>query len=175
MKHISVLAMGLMAIAANGQRGPGGVTDDSDNDKNCRLWLDAGDLNLADGAPVNVWYDKSVSDIQDSAFWDEGDADLYLQPLFRNVPAAGINGKPVVSFQSGGMLSIGKWDGGSSVPPSADLNSNGDAGTTYEQTMFFAFRTANDVTSKQVIWEEGGSDRGIAIYLFNGEIYIGAY
>ncbi|MFT6353922.1 MAG: hypothetical protein ACJAZC_000507 [Cryomorphaceae bacterium] len=168
-------ALGLTVIIAFGQRGPGGVTDDSNNDKNCRLWLDAGDLNLSDGSPVYVWYDKSISSIQDSAFWDEGDINLYLQPLFRNNASASINGKPVISFQNGGMLSIGKWDGNNSVAPSADLNSNAGQGTTYEQTMFFAFRTSNDVESRQTIWEEGGSARGIKVFIFESEIYIAAY
>ncbi len=158
------------------QRGPGGVTDDSDNQKNCRLWLDAGDLtNLADGDPVNVWYDKSVSLVNDSAFWDSEDAALYLQPSFRDAASAGINGKPVISFQDGGMLSIGKWNGNNSVPPSADLNSNPGVLTTYEQTLFFAFRTSNNVTDRQIIWEEGGSDRGFLIYINAGFINIGAY
>ncbi|MFT6997853.1 MAG: hypothetical protein ACJAQ4_001610 [Cryomorphaceae bacterium] len=175
IRTILTFAMGLMAFVAYGQRGPGGVTDDSDEQKNCRLWLDAGDLNLADGAAVNVWYDKSISTIQDSAFWNASDSLLYLPPLFRSNASAGINGKPVISFQSGGMLSIGKWDGGNTVPPSEDLNGNASTGATYEQTIFFAFRTSNDVVSRQIIWEEGGSDRGVQLFIFASEVYIAAY
>lgn len=163
----------LISNSVLAQRGPGGVTYDTDNQKNCRLWLDAGDLTgLADGDNVITWYDKSISDVQDSAFWNSDNSDLYLSPVYRNDPAASINGKPVVSFESGGMLSIGDWP---SAPPSIDLNSNPGVLTTYEQTMFFAFRTANNVTDRQVIWEEGGSNRGFKILIANGEILIGAY
>lgn len=166
----------LLPILGLAQRGPGGVTDDANTQRNCRLWLDAGDLtNLADGDPVNVWYDKSVSLVEDSAFWDSDDAALYLQPTFRDAPSAGINGKPVISFENGGMLSIGSWDGNNSVPPSIDLNSNPGVLTTYEQTMFFAFRTSNNVTDRQIIWEEGGSDRGFQIFINAGYVHIGAY
>ena len=178
MKKLAVLVILslLCSLVAFSQRGPGGVTDDSNNQKNCRVWLDAGDLdNLVDGDPVYSWYDKSVSIENDSAFWDENDQDLYLAPLYRSSPAYSINGKPVISFESGGMLSIGQWDGNNSVPPSPDLNSNPGVLTTYEQTIFIAFRTSNDVTTKQILWEEGGSDRGFLIYIYNNYVRIGAY
>lgn len=166
--------MSLMVVTAFGQRGPGGVTDDSDQQKNCRLWLDAGDLNLADQTDVTLWQDRSVSNAVDEAFWDSNQD--FLPPLFRNDPSNGINGKPVISFEDGGMLSIGTWNGGGgSVGISTDLNSNANASTTYEQSIFMVFRTSNDVTSRQILWEEGGSARGFNISIFEGYVRIGAY
>lgn len=176
VRHFYLALILFYPLSLLAQRGPGGVTNDSDNQKNCRLWLDASDLkNLADGDPVNVWYDKSVSMVNDSAFWDSDDASLYLQPSFRDAASAGINGKPVISFENGGMLSIGSWNGSNSVPPSVDLNSNPGVLTTYEQTLFLAFRTSNNVSDRQIIWEEGGSDRGFLIFINAGYVHIGAY
>jgi len=164
------ILFGFSAKVSFAQRGPGGVTDDSDEQKNCRLWLDAGDLNFSDQTDVSLWQDRSVSSTVDEAFWDS-DQD-YLPPIFRNDPSNGINGKPVVSFEEGGMLSIGTWPGGVISP---DLNSNVSANTTYEQSIFMVFRTSNDVTSRQILWEEGGSARGFNIQIINGFVQIGAY
>lgn len=163
-------AMALMVFVAYGQRGPGGVTDDLDNQKNCRLWLDASTLNQADATNVELWEDKSISDVVDNAFWDDGQN--YAPPEFRSDPAAGINGKPTISFENGGMLSIGNWPDEDS---SFDLNQNVDVITTYEQSIFGAFRTGSDVSSRQIIWEEGGSSRGFIVYILNQTIRIGAY
>jgi hypothetical protein len=164
---VLTFAMGLMAFVAYGQRGPGGVTKDLDDNKNCRLWLDAGDLNYADQTEVEAWVDRSTaspSAVIDLAFWD--DTQNYLPPIFRNDPSNGINGKPVISFEDGGMLSIGT---------STDLNSNTGAPTTYEQSIFMVFRTSNDVTSRQILWEEGGAARGFNIQILDGVVQIGAY
>lgn len=159
------------------QKGPGGVSYDSDNQKNCRLWLDAGDLTqLADEDSVLKWYDKSVSLIRDSAFWDTNDHKLYRPPVFRNAPSAGINGKPAIIFNGASMLTIGTWNGNNGTGElSIDLNSNPGMETTYEQTMFFVFRTSTNITDRQILWEEGGSNRGFNIIIVDGNIQIGAY
>src|SRR5690606_27191454 len=138
-------------------------------------WLDAGDLiYLSDGDLVNVWHDKSLTAItvNDSAFWDPADADKYIAPTFRDAPSAGINGKPVVSYENGGMLKIGTWDGNNNGTASPDLNLNTPGyQTTYEQTVFVAFRTGNNVTANQTLWEEGGSNRGFKIYLRDDSVF----
>ncbi len=179
MKHFTLLCFFLIATSLLAQRGPGGVTVDTDSQKNCRLWLDAGDLKtLGDGDPVNVWHDKSLTAItvDDSAYWDPADIAHYLQPIYRDAPSASINGKPVVSYEDGGMLKIGNWDGNNGPPASPDLNLNTSGyQTTYEQTVFVAFRTGNDVTSNQTLWEEGGSNRGFKIYLRDDSAFIAAY
>jgi hypothetical protein len=173
-KYLLSLFLMVSTMAASAQRGPGGVSIDANPQRNCRLWVDAGDLQLNDLEDVTVWKDKSISNVEDTLFWN---FDLSaLAPQFRNAPSAGINGKPVVSFAEGGMLAIGVWDGGdNSIGISTDLNSNGTMLTTYEQSIFLVFRTGSDVTNRQIIWEEGGSERGLATYIFNGEVYIGVY
>lgn len=159
-----------LSFVSSAQKGPGGVTDDFDDQRNCRLWLDAGDLNLSDQSDVLLWADRSVSNVVDEAFWDSNQN--YLPPIFRNDPSNGINGKPVISFEDGGMLSIGEWPGGDL---SEDLNTNPNKRTTYEQSIFIVFRTSNDVSSRQILWEEGGFSRGFNIQIFDGFLYIGAY
>ncbi|MCA1752243.1 MAG: hypothetical protein LC670_10720 [Flavobacteriales bacterium] len=152
--------------ALTAQRGPGGVSKDG-TPANCRLWVDAADLNLNDLDPVTLWVDKSNSDVADELYW--ADNLTPVAPVFRNASSAGINGRPAVQFGEGSMLGIGETN----QDISTDLNSNEDMETTYEQTMFFVFRTGSDVTSRQIIWEEGGSVRCISTYIYNGEIYIG--
>lgn len=150
------------------QLGPGGVSYETPNtlyptQSDCRLWLNASSLvTLADGDDVINWDDISFSNHNDKGFREA--SDNFLPPYFRDDPSASINGYPVVTFEDGRMLK---------VESSNDLNTASI--TTYAQTIVFAFRTSENVSSRQVIWEEGGSWRGINIYIYNGELYLGAY
>ncbi|NEN23774.1 T9SS type A sorting domain-containing protein [Cryomorpha ignava] len=150
------------------QLGPGGVSNETPNTQaptqsDLRLWLDASTLTtLADGDPVDIWNDISYSAVNDKGFRQS--SDNFLPPYFRDDPSAAINGYPVVTFEDGRMLKVNS---------SSDLNTS--ITTTYEQTMIFAFRTSEDVTSRQILWEEGGGWRGMNAFIYNGEIYLGAY
>lgn len=161
------------------QSGPGGVSNDADIEKNCRLWLNAGDLaspTQPDGSEVTRWYDKSKSAIKDSAVWVANHnsipyVEFFSPPLYRSDPAYSINGQPVVSFDNGGMLLIG-------LDANADLNLDlvSDAtGVTKQRTIFIAFRTPSDITSRQFLWEQGGGWRGLGIYIYDSHLYIGVY
>jgi hypothetical protein len=46
-------------------------------------------------------------------------------------------------------------------------------GTTTERTFAMVFRTGSDVSSRQMIYEEGGTARGINVYIDGGLIYLG--
>lgn len=150
------------------QLGPGGVSHDTPNSINPtqsdnRLWLSAGSLtDHADGDLVTEWNDISPSAVNDRGFRNANDN--FLPPVFRDAPGAAINGHPVLTFEGGRMLRVNS---------SSDLNTSNQ--TTYEQTIVFAFRTSEDVNSRQVIWEEGGTVRGMNVYIYNGELYLGAY
>src|SRR6056297_643126 len=165
---LTVISTLLYSEKANAQLGPGGVSSDTPNSVNptqsdVRLWLDAGSLtSLADGDDVSQWDDISPSAINDQAFRQS--SDNFLPPYFRDDPSATINGYPVLTFEDGRMLKINS---------SNDLNTS--IQTTYEQTIVFAFRTSEDIISRQVIWEEGGAWRGINIFIYDGQIYLGAY
>ena len=161
------------------QSGPGGVSHDSNTSKNCRLWLDAGDLASPiqpDGSEVTLWLDKSNSVETDKAIWIEEHngitySEFFTAPFFRSDPAYSINGHPVVSFEDGGMLLMGL---------SANANLNSDLvsesnGITKQRTILIAFRTGNDISSRQYLWEQGGGWRGLGIYIYQSELYIGVY
>ncbi len=146
------------------QRGPGGVSTETPafplapTQSTCRLWLDASSLtSLADGDDLTSWTDMSASALTENAFPGA------LAPFFRDDPAFSINGYPVVTFEDGRFLQLAT---------STDLNIGGIAST---KTVIFAFRTSDDVTTKQIIYEEGGTVRGYNISIHNGNIYLGAY
>src|SRR5690554_1466908 len=162
----------LLSLHSFAQSGPGGISIDTSSVLNCRLWFDAADLShLSDGSQVLLWQDKSVSEVIDNAIWNTSYQNAFPAPLFRDAPSSSINEHPVVSFESGGMLLIGE----SSQNPSTDLATNPNQYTTYKRTIFVAFRTGSDVLERQYIWEQGGGWRGINIYIFDGEIYMGVY
>lgn len=48
-------------------------------------------------------------------------------------------------------------------------------GTLDERTFAIAFKTNADVTSRQVIYEEGGTVRGLNVYIRAGNLYIGVW
>ena len=56
------------------------------------------------------------------------------------------------------------------IPNTSDINQ----GTHSERTVALQF-TANEVTSRQVLYEEGGTVRGLNIYIDNGMLYIGGW
>ena len=154
------------------QSGPGGISVDTSSVYNCRLWFDAADLTqLSDGSQVTLWQDKSISEVVDNAIWNTSYQNAFPAPLFRDASSSSINGHPVVSFESGGMLLIGE----NSQSQSTDLATNPNQYTTYKRTIFVAFRTGSDVMERQYIWEQGGGWRGINIYIYEGEIYMGVY
>ncbi len=168
--HYVLLAVAAFVAATGvyGQLGPGGVSHETPNtlaptQSDVRIWLDASSLtSLADGDPVTEWNDISFSAINDKGFRQA--SDNFLPPIFRDDPSASINGYPVVTFADGSMLKVNS---------SNDLNTS--ILTTYEQTIIMSFRTSADVNSRQVLWEEGGTVRGLNIFINNGEIYLGVY
>src|SRR5690554_979435 len=162
------LLLNAPSISLFGQLGPGGVSHETPNTLNpvqsdLRLWLDAGTLiSLADGDEVLEWDDISHSTVNDKA--SAYVKTSFVPPIFRDDASASINGFPVITFDEQSFLEI---------KSSTDLNTAST--TTYEQTMIFAFRTSEDITSRQIIWEEGGPVRGFNAFILNGEIHLGVY
>ncbi|MFK7768959.1 MAG: LamG-like jellyroll fold domain-containing protein [Mariniblastus sp.] len=56
------------------------------------------------------------------------------------------------------------------IPNSSDIN----LGTHEERTIMFDF-IADDVTTRQLLYEEGGGTRGLSIYIDNGSLYVGGW
>ena len=49
------------------------------------------------------------------------------------------------------------------------------AGPYKAKTLGFSFSTASDISSRQVIYEQGGWRRGLSAYIHQGKLFIGAY
>ncbi|MCZ4410762.1 hypothetical protein O3Q51_18240, partial [Cryomorphaceae bacterium 1068] len=155
-----VLVLSSICSFGMSQRGPGGVSEELSGQSTCRAWLDASTMtNLADGDPVILWPDVSLSLNSDDATPEPNG----LPPVFRDDPANTINGYPVVTFEENQFLLIN---------PTTDLNLGG---TTTEKTVFMAFRTSTDVVSKQIVYEEGGCYRGFNVYIDSDSLIIGGY
>ncbi len=162
----------VLATTVYAQQGPGGVsveTADFDNgtcrpdtNSTCGMWLDASTLTtFADGEDVLVWPDVSISHDCDDAV-KPASVNVFA-PIFRNDPASTINGLPTITFEANRHFILSSSD---------DLNTNR---VTYNKMVFMAFRASEDVTSKQMIYEEGGNVRGFNILIHNGDLIIGAY
>jgi hypothetical protein len=170
---LSILAFGFLTFNSFGQRGPGGVSSDTVNPSyvpgnpeqqefisECRVWFDASQIKgIGDGDPMSVWYDSSPSQILDTAIQYEP----LRQPTYRSDINSSINGFPALSFSQGQLFELSS---------SSDINLE-DVVT--EKTIFVAFRTGNDVNTRQMIYEEGGGWRGLNTYIYNQELYITGY
>ncbi len=135
------------------QEGPGGVDGDATN----RYWYDASTLSVVDGSSVSTW--QNLGGNGTAAVQNTGSR----QPTFQSDPASLINGHPVIRFDGNNDFF--------SIPNSNDIN----LAATHNRTYWFVFRTGADVTSRQVLYEEGGTVRGLNAYIFNGNVYVGAW
>lgn len=158
--NLKAIAIALtLSTTVFGQRGPGGVSNETGTDSDCKMWLDASEISLPDGASIAIWNDISLSANTNSPT----QGTVADQPVFRSAPSASINGNPVVRFSPAQFLVLNS---------SADINLNGPY---TERTTFMAFRTGADITTRQMLWEQGGTVRGLNIYIYNGDLYFGAY
>ncbi|NEN23776.1 T9SS type A sorting domain-containing protein [Cryomorpha ignava] len=158
--NLLFISLFIFPISLFAQKGPGGVSVETPSQSTCRIWLDASTLtSLADGDDLVDWPDVSLSNVNDKAT----PLNSSLPPYFRDDAANTINGFPVVVFDDGRFLLM---------QSTTDLNL---ATITFTKTVFFAFRTSTDVTSKQVLYEEGGCWRGFNVHIQNGNIHVGAY
>ncbi|MGF1605038.1 MAG: Ig-like domain-containing protein [Rhodothalassiaceae bacterium] len=84
-----------------------------------------------------------------------------LDTVAETAALASINGAPAVRFDNGPLQ----------IPSSSLINSS----DVSERTINLAFQTGDNVTDRQVLYEEGGGTRGFNIYIDNGELYVNAY
>jgi outer membrane protein assembly factor BamB len=75
-----------------------------------------------------------------------------------------INGKPAIAFNGAGEHL--------DVADSKDINTGGPYSG---KTLVVVFKTGSNITSRQVIWEQGGGTRGLNIYLDSGKLYINGW
>ncbi len=154
LKKLAVLTIALCTYSATSSvigQTPGGVNTNS----NIRFWFDGGSFrNTPNGTAIQTWNGRGSNSI------DLTQSSATARPELRNNPSDRINGVPVLRFDG--------VDDAFSFLNNNDIN----LGTHNERTFHLVFRTGNDVNSTQVIYEEGGSTRGISMYLHNGEFYV---
>lgn len=160
MRIVALIAMiSFAALQTFAQLGPGGVSVESGGNSNNKVWLDAGSISASDNSALSSWQDESHSVNDNSA--TQGTASL--QPTYRSDPSVSINGRPIVRFGGGKQFNF------VSLP---DINT---AGPYTERTTFVVIRTGSDVTTRQMLYEQGGTVRGLNIFIVGGQLHMGGY
>jgi len=123
------------------------------------FWLkaDAGVTGNNEGNPVTSWIDQSFNGNNATNL----DAQ---QPVFRETTQI-INSNPAVDFTGTNGLTIAN-------DPAINTITSGSYNA---KSMSFAFRTGGDITSREVIYEQGANARGLNLYIFNGELFFGVW
>jgi len=140
--------------------GPGGYKPALDT------WLkaNAGITTATDGSTVTDWQDQWLGNHDATT--------LTSAPTYRDGTASGaddINFNPTVDF-------LDAAERGLQIANNADFNTDNSGLTAYAtKGVNISFRTGNDITTKQEIYEQGSNDRGINIYVRNSQIYVGAW
>ena len=113
--------------------------------------------SLADGAAVTTWTNTGGNTLNATS---PGATD----PIFRNNATDNMNGFPVIDFNG-----TDQWF---TIADNTDLNTGAEQS---QRSFMMVIRTSSDITSRQVLYEEGGTVRGLNIYIFNGNLYWGAW
>lgn len=143
-------------VIALSQTGPGGVENTATVQG---FWFKAGGIDPlpADGDDAGTWNDLFVGGTDHDAT-DPG----AVAPSFQdNI----INGFPALFFDGTEELAIGT---------ESNINTNGPFTA---KTYFMVFRTGPSVGATQVLYEQGGNSRGIAMYINGGDnnLYMGIW
>ena len=139
-------------------KGPGGYKEQ------LNTWLkanvDASVTTSTDGSTVTDWQDQWLGDHDATT--------LTTAPTYRDGTASAaddINFNPTVDF-------LDAAERGLQIANNTDFNT----ATSYDtKGINIAFRTGNDITTKQQIYEQGSNDRGINVYVRAGSLYVGAW
>jgi len=147
-------------VAVVGGRGPGGVGDDN----SVIARLAATSISAGDGDAVEIWGDGSNygNDAESCNALSGENCSIPAPTYTASVP--GLNDRPALTFSGNQALSI------------ADNPQFNEGGQPYVQrSQTVVFRTGGDVTSRQVVAEEGGGTRGFNVYLNDGDLTVGAW
>jgi len=146
-----------VTVTVNGGTVAAGTAPDSVSD--LVMWLDADDgatiTDTGSDGDVDLWSDKSGQGNHAS------ETTSGSQP---SIDAGGINGRTAIGFDGS--------NDGLNVADDATLNTGGPYSG---KTLMMAFRTGDDVTGRQVLYEQGGGTRGINFYILNGELYLNGW
>ena len=133
--------------------------------------FEPGDINN-----LVAWFDASdTTSVNDTD--SDGDLDVFEDLTTRNNDAFQSNSaeQPFIETTSGinGLTSI-DFDGINDslrIADTADLNT----APTDGRSINISLQTDSDITSRQVIYEEGGTARGLNIYIDNGNLYVNGW
>jgi hypothetical protein len=104
----------------------------------------------------------NVSEWEDQA--NENDTEQQITGDQPELILSAINGEPAIEFDGTGEHL--------DVANSPDINTGGPYSA---KMLVVVFKTGNDITKRQVIWEQGGDTRGLNIYLDGGNLYISGW
>jgi hypothetical protein len=136
-----------------GDEGPGGVGDK----KLIKAWYQANKETYSNGSNVGTFNDQSGNGF--NATFNTNISGL-VRPVYTS---NGINSKAALSFGGSAMLEL----------PRNNTDISNAAYTL--KTIGIVFETSADITSRQVIYEQGGGRSGLAIFIYNGNIHYAAY
>ena len=130
---------------------PGGVSS------NLIFWLlsEEGTSTTSQGATLSSWLDQSGNS-------NDANEDA-PGPTYNTVLD---NCRPALDF-SGSSL------GGFTIPDDADINFGGNPFTA--KSYFISFRTGSDVTSRQMVYEQGGGGTGFNMFIQSGVLNWNVY
>lgn len=119
------------------------------------MWLraDMGVTTATEGATVTAWEDQTASN---------NDATNITSPIYRATTNL-INDNPTVDFSTGST--------GMAPPTITGIND----GESTSKKFTIAFRTGDDITTKQVIYEQGGATRGLNLYIQSGVLHLSGW
>ncbi len=135
------------------------ITPVEDSLPNMLVWLDSADLlTVKDNLAISA-DDPSFNGLVSS--WEDKSASI-------NIHNAVATASSAPDFISGNI----KFNGSTSyltIPQHTDLNLS----TASEKNLTVSIKTENDISSRQVIYEEGDNTRGMNIYIDSGKLYCG--
>ena len=152
----SLFILGAVA-PVRAQTGPGGVGngDGSGGQPENALWLRA-NKDVTGATPVTSWGDQSGNN---------NDATSNRGPDLAS-SVTGLNNQPALLFDGGNNEFLS--------PSAADELSTRSGGFS-EKTYFMVFRTGSDVSTRQTLYEQGGSGAGLHFYIESDTLYASAW
>jgi hypothetical protein len=132
--------------------GPAGIGDNATN----RFCYDLDSQSYSNGDQISAVINIGGN----GASWTQSSSSQ--RPIY-HTGADAMNGHAVIQFDG--------TDDCLKMADQSDLNT----GASTERTYIVVFRTSSDITSRQVIYEEGGATRGLNIYLYNSKVYIAGW
>ncbi|RFC55548.1 T9SS type A sorting domain-containing protein [Brumimicrobium aurantiacum] len=149
----SLLLLLLLAVTSvfYAQNGPAGVGNNSTN----RFWQDATRINQNNNTLISSWNNNGGNSLNPS----QSNSSYRPKLLTNNINS---------------IYSSVSFDGTNDrlrIENTSDINS----GSNIQRTFFIVFTTESNVSTRQIVYEEGGTIRGFNFYLLNEKLYCGAW